>query len=78
MRDGTTSTFTAQRGVALASSLCGSVFGWYSLLLIANADGAFSPENKQWVGLVFALSVGVLVWVWKCFTIQQRAPNRER
>ncbi len=70
--DAIVGVFTAQRAVALAASLCGSVFGWYSLLLIANSDGMYSPARKQWVGLIFALSVGVLVWIWKCFTIQQR------
>lgn len=65
-----TNHFETQRQIALIFTLAASCLGWYSLILLTNPKGGYTPDTKQWVGLATAIVVGLAVWVWKCLTIR--------
>ena len=62
--------FNRHRIWALAMLIIAAISGWFSLILLTNSAVKPIYVNKsQWVGLGFALLVGILVWINKCFTI---------
>lgn len=62
-------SFSTQRWLGLITGLSGVAIGWYTLLLMTNPQGVYLPTNKQLVGLLFAVLIGILAWVKKCFVI---------
>ena len=64
--------FTKQRGLALLLTIMAVVLGWYSLTLLSNTNGEFYPTGTQCYGVIVAIIVASLSWVWRCFTILPR------
>ena len=60
--------FTKTRGVALAVCVLGFVCGWYALVLISSPNG-FAVDRRQFIGLAFAVVLGIISWAFKCYTV---------
>ena len=63
------SNFSTQRVYGLITGLIAVVLTWYTLILMTNKNGLYTPTVKQYIGLGIATTMGVLAWTKKCLVI---------
>jgi len=66
-----TKIFSKNRIIALILLLICSLLSWFSLVLITNPiETNIKIDKMQWIGLGFAIFIGIIAWIYKCLTIK--------
>jgi hypothetical protein len=62
--------FHKNRIIALFFGFFAVILYWYCLVLIANPENDISIDNMQWLGLIAAIIIGVMIWLRNCLVIR--------
>ena len=63
--------FNTHRLYALGLMAVSAILGWFSLVLITDPiEEGIQISSAQWLGLGFAVFIGVAAWVRTCLTVK--------
>ena len=76
--------FGGRRAVGLVFTILASIFAWYNLVLMTEGIDEDYPGNcwvaptkYQWIGLLFAVGIGLQMWLRQCFIIRPHTVQTE-
>ena len=71
-----TDIFSKNRIIALILLLICSILSWFSLILLTNPiKEKIKVDKMEYIGLGFAIFIGILTWIYKCLTIKPHKKN---
>jgi hypothetical protein len=48
-----------------------AVLGWFSLVLVTDpVEEGLQISSPQWIGLGFAIFIGIVAWIRNCLTVK--------
>ena len=63
--------FNKHRWYALGLMVVTAVLGWFSLVLVTDpVEEGLQISSPQWVGLGFAIFIGIIAWIRNCLTVK--------
>jgi len=63
--------FNKHRWYALGLMVVAAVIGWFSLVLVTDpVEEGLQISPLQWIGLGFAIFIGIVAWIRNCLTVK--------
>ena len=63
--------FNKHRWYALGLMVVTAVLGWFSLVLVTDpVEEGLQISSPQWMGLGFAIFIGIIAWIRNCLTVK--------
>ena len=63
--------FNAHRWYALGLMIVAAILGWFSLVLVTDpVEEGLQISSPQWIGLGFAVFIGMIAWIRNCLTVK--------